>query len=249
MTNSASLVLRDPELVELLGGEPELLALADAYEATQRRHWRQRRSHRPFVHVGLVAAVVAAVAVPAVAFAGQIGSLIGLYNHGTPVPASAFPNPWAAALVRDPTFGNGEVRQVGQTNGVTFYAAKSESGNYCVGIGFAVMPSIEALTCGAAIDTFVSGTSPIEDFSSINSADGSTFVTRLAGFANDQAARISILAPNGTSLYSTPVVNGLYAANDLPQQPAEAIVALDPSGRVVFQRNLIAPPVPQPAMP
>jgi hypothetical protein len=249
VTNSTSLVLCDPELVEVLGSEPELLALADAYEATQRRHWKQRRSHRPFVRVSLVATVLVAIAVPAVAFADQIGSLIGLYNHGTPVPASVFANPWAAALVRDPTFGNGEVRQVGQSDDVTFYAAKNESGNYCVGIGFAVAPSIDALTCGAAIDTFVSGTSPIEDFSSINSADGTTFVTRLAGFANDQAARISILAPDGTSLYSTPAVNGLYAANDLPQQPAEAIVALDPSGRVIFRRNLIAPPVPQPAMP
>jgi hypothetical protein len=97
-------VLRDPELVELLSDEPELLALADAYEATQRRYWNDRGTRRWF-RPAVAVAVVAAIAIPAAAFADQIGNLIGLYNQGKPVPASAFPNPWAAALVRDPGFG------------------------------------------------------------------------------------------------------------------------------------------------
>ncbi len=39
MSTSPSLVLRNSEIVELLGDEPELLAIADAYESTQRRYW------------------------------------------------------------------------------------------------------------------------------------------------------------------------------------------------------------------
>lgn len=248
MTSAASLVLRDPELVELLSDEPELLALADAYEATQRRYWNNRGT-RQWFRPAVAVAVVAAIAIPAAAFADQIGSLIGLYNQGKPVPASAFPNPWAAALVRDPGFGNGEVRQVGQEAGITFYAAKNAAGNYCVGIGFAVTPSIDALTCGAAIDTFLSGTLAVEDFSSVDSSDGSTSVTRLAGFANTPVARIAVVGSDGTTLYSTPVVNGVYADSSVPQQPAAAIVALDASDNVIYRRPLIAPPAPQPATP
>jgi hypothetical protein len=248
VTSAASLVLRDSELVELLSDEPELLALADAYEATQRRYWDSRRDRRWF-RPAIAVAVAAAIAIPAAAFADQIGSFIGLYNQGKPVPASAFPNPWAAALVRDPGFGNGEVRQVGQRAGITFYAAKNASGNYCVGVGFAATPSIDALTCGPAIDSLVNGTLDVEDFSSIDSTAGSTSVTRLAGFANTLAVRIAVVGADGSAVYSTPVVNGLYADSAVPQQPAAAIVALDASDTVIYRRPLIPPPAPQPATP
>lgn len=249
MTSTRSHVLQDTELVELLGDEPDLLALADAYEATQRRYWTPRATRRTWTRGAVIAAAVAAVAVPAAAFADQIGSLIGLYNHGTTVPASAFPNPWAAALVRDPAYGNGEVRQVGHEDGITFYAAKSADGHFCVGIGFAVTPSIDALTCGAAIDDLMRGNLAVEDFSSIDASVGTTAVTRLAGFANAPAVKVAVLDGSGQTLYSTPVVDGLYAATSLPQQPANAIVGLDASGNVVYRRPLISPPAPQPATP
>lgn len=242
-------VLHDPELVELLADEPELLALADAYEATQRRYWTPRATRRSWTRAAVIAAAVAAIAIPTAAFADQIGSLIGLYNHGTTVPASAFPSPWAAALVRDPAYGNGEVRQVGQDDGITFYAAKSADGHYCVGIGFAVTPSIDALTCGPAIDDLMKGNLAVEDFSSIAASGGTTTVTRLAGFANAPAVRVAVLDSEGQTLYSRPVVDGLYAASTLPPQPANAIVGLDASNDVIYRRPLISPPDPQPATP
>jgi hypothetical protein len=58
-------VLRDPELVELLADEPELLAIADAIAATA--HTRPRRSQRSRIaiaSVALLAAVVFALAAP-----------------------------------------------------------------------------------------------------------------------------------------------------------------------------------------
>ncbi len=233
----------------MLADEPELLALADAYEATQRRYWTARTTRRRWTRAAVIAAVVAAIAVPAAAFADQIESLIGLYNHGTTVPASAFPSQWAAALVRDPAYGNGEVRQVGQENGITFYAAKSADGHFCVGIGFAVTPSIDALTCGAAIDDLMRGNLAVEDFSSIAASGGTTTVTRLAGFANAPTVKIVVLDGNGQTLYTTPVVGGLYSATSLPQQPASTIVGLDASNNVIYRRPLVSPPAPAPATP
>ena len=249
MARTLSLVLRDAELVELLADEPELLALADAYEATQRRYWARRASRRTWTRRVLVAAAVAAVVAPAAAFADQIGSLIGLYDHGTAIPASAFPSPWAAALVHDPAFGNGEVRQVGQQNGITFYASKTAAGHYCVGLGFASTPSIDALTCGTDIDSFMNGTLTVVDFSAINASNGTITVTRLGGFANPSAVKIAVVDGSGRTLYSAPVVDGLYAASAVPQQPATAVVALDASNNVIYRRPLIVPPAPQPATP
>ncbi len=157
------------------------LSLSDCWPTSRNCSRSQTPTRRPNAATGLpaprvapgleravIAAAVAAIAVPAAAFADQIGSLIGLYNHGTTIPASAFPSPWAAALVRDPAFGNGEVRQVGHDDGITFYAAKSADGHYCVGIGFAATPSIDALTCGEAIDNLMKGNLAVEDFSSID---------------------------------------------------------------------------------
>lgn len=249
MTSTRSHVLRDAELVELLADEPELLALADAYEETQRRYWTPRATRRTWTRAAVIAAAVAAIAVPAAAFADQIGSLIGLYDHGTTVPASAFPSPWAAALVRDPAYGNGEVRQVGHEDGITFYAAKSADGHYCVGIGFAATPSIDALTCGEAIDDLMKGNLAVEDFSSIAASGGATTVTRLVGFANAPAVKVAVLDSNGQVVYSTPIVDGLYAASNLPSQPANAIVGLDASNDVIYRRPLISPPAPSPATP
>ena len=151
--------------------------------------------------------------------------------------------------MRDPAYGNGEVRQVAEEDGITFYAAKSADGHFCVGIGFAVTPSIDALTCGAAIDDLMRGNLAVEDFSSIDASGGTTAVTRLAGFANAPAVKVAVLDGSGQTLYSTPVVDGLYAATSLPQQPANAIVGLDASGNVVYRRPLISPPAPQPATP
>jgi hypothetical protein len=252
VTRTSSLVLRDAEVVELLADEPELLALADAYQATQRRYWTRRTSRRAWARRTLVAAAVAAILAPAAAFADQIGSLLGLYNQGTTVPASAFPSPWVAALVRDPAYGNGHVRQIGQQNGLTFYASKTADGNYCVGVGglgSGAAPSIDALNCGAPIDSLMNGTLAVEDFSAIDASNGTTTVTRLAGFANPPAVTIAVLDGSGQTLYSTPVVDGLYAATDIPQQPAAAIVGLDASNNIIYRRPLIAPPRPQPATP
>ena len=174
---------------------------------------------------------------------------LGFTDHGTPLPAASFSNPWVAALVRDPGFGNGEVREVGQAAGVTFYAAKNAAGNYCVGIGVASTPSIDALSCGPAIGGLSSGARPIEDFSSISNSNGNTYATRLAGFADEQVVRVAVVGSDGGELFSTPVVNGLYAAADVPQETANTIVAYDSQGNVLYRRDLIAPQTPRPVVP
>lgn len=59
MTADDRVVLRDPELIELLAEEPELLAILDAYAVTQKRYWHERAHHLRKRVVWAVAAALA----------------------------------------------------------------------------------------------------------------------------------------------------------------------------------------------
>lgn len=63
MTADDRLVLHDRELIELLADEPELLAILDAYGATQGRYWRGSARRVPKRVVWVVAAAVALLCV------------------------------------------------------------------------------------------------------------------------------------------------------------------------------------------
>jgi hypothetical protein len=67
-------VLRDPELVELLADEPELLAIADAIAATA--HAGQRRSGRSPIVIPLIALLAAAVLALAAPWSNSRGGVI-----------------------------------------------------------------------------------------------------------------------------------------------------------------------------
>lgn len=72
------MTLRDTEVIELLADKPELLAIADAVSATQRKPVRRRR--RPVVfRVAVVAAAVVAVAVAVLAAPSSrpVGGILG----------------------------------------------------------------------------------------------------------------------------------------------------------------------------
>lgn len=244
-------VLRDAELVGLLADEPELLAIVDAYAATQQGHRSHRRPSTRVARLGLLAAVIAAIAVPAAAFADQIGQLLGISNSGTALPSTAFPARQVSALERV-GFPTGQVRVLAERSGISFYAARSDRGDYCFAVGFSPtrMPRIDALNCtGDRAGSFPSSSDPIADFSRLNAAGNTTYVTTLAGFATDGVATIAIEGAEGIPIYSAPVADNVYAATDLPQMPATSIVALDRGGKVLFLKSFQTPPVPQPATP
>lgn len=251
MTADDRRVLRDTELVELLADEPELLALVDAYAATQQCHWPHRRIGTPMWRFGLLAAVIAIIAVPTAAFADQIGQLLGLSNSGTPVQTSAFDPRQLSALERI-GFPTGEVRLLAERAGVNFYAARIATGDYCFAVGFSpgATLSIDALNCsGSTSGGFPSPSDPLADFSRVNGQGGDTYVRTLAGFATDAVAAINIDDADGKTIYSAPVEENVYAATDLPQTPATSIVALDRSGNTLYRKALRPPALPQPAAP
>ena len=252
MTADDRRALRDPEMIELLADEPELLAIVDAYAATQHRYWRRSRLGTRALRLGLLAAVVAAVGVPTAAFADQIGQLLGLSNSGTPVSTGQIPAHQLSAL-ESVGFPAGSVRLLAHRAGVSFYAAKATSGGYCFAIGLRAQttpPSIDALACqGGTIGSFPSASDPVADFSALNATSNVTYVTTLAGFATDNVSRVAVVDASGKLIYSTAVVQNVYAAGDVPQTSATAIIAFDNSSTIIYRKQLAPPPLPRPATP
>lgn len=251
MTADDRRALRDPELLELLASEPELLAIVDAYAATQHHHWRRSRLGLRAVRLGLLAAVVIAIGIPTVAFADQIGQVLGLSNSGTPVLTTQIPADQLSALQKI-DFPTGQLRELASRAGLNFYAARKADGGYCFAIGLKsqAKPSIDALSCpGGTIGSFPSTNDPVADFSALNATPTATYVTTLAGYATGNVARLGVEDASGKLIYSTPVEQNVYAADNVPQTSASAIVAFDDSNAVIYRKQLTPPPVPQPASP
>ncbi len=190
--------------------------------------------------------------VPAVLFADRLGPILGLSNSGNPVSIEVFPTYQVSAL-KEIGFPAGEVRLLAERSGIGFYAAKNTAGKYCFAIGFgsSTTPRLDALACqGGVIGSFPSASDPVADFSGVRAAaEGSTSVVTLAGFAADDVARVAVLGRNGKTIASTQVESNVYAAGDLPQTEASAIVAYDQAKNVVFRRHLGPPPLPRPGTP
>ncbi|HEX6763585.1 MAG TPA: hypothetical protein VF094_12375 [Gaiellaceae bacterium] len=251
MTADDRRALRDQELVELLAEEPELLAISDAYAATQHRYWFRGRVRARVWRLGLLAAILLIVGIPSAAFADQIGQLLGLSNSGTPVPIGEISARQLSAL-ESLGFPLGQVRFLAHRADVSFYAAKTGGGSFCFAIGLRQepTPSIDALACqGGTIGSFPSPTKPVADFSTVNATTVATYVTTLAGFATDDVARVGVLDASGKVIYSAPVEKNVYAADDVPQTPAVAIVAFNDANTIVYRKELTPPPAPQPATP
>jgi len=234
------LVLHDAELVELVADEPELLAILDAYAATQ-QHRQRRPQPLPLRRLGLIAAAVVAIAVPTAAFADQIGQVLGLTNSGTPVAGTQLPD-WQLSALQTTGFPTNTIRLLGNRGGMSFYVSRQPSGGTCFAIGLtpdAATTRIDALRCGSQLGSFPSSTDPLADFStSSTTADGGIQVTTLAGFAADPIASIAVLDANNNAIYTTPVVDNIYYSDGVADSPATSIAALDSQGRIVYTKQL-----------
>ncbi len=181
----------------------------------------------------LVAALVAAaVAVPAAAFADRIGQIFGLSNQGTPVATSRLPeyqDTKLAEAIREMQWP-AQMQLLGERNGVTFYATRKANGEFCFAMDAVTRP-LEGVSC-VPPGLFPSPKRPI-----IGLPVGDRFNAGvLAGFAADGIARVNVVDAAGATIVSAPVADNLYAAVDVPQVQAGAIVALDGNGNVLYRQ-------------
>jgi hypothetical protein len=194
-------------------------------------HVRPRR-------VAVVVALAAMIAIPATAFAGKLGDLLGISNGGTSVPTtSVLPGETKLDAAMQELKVGGTMQSLGTLNGVEFYATRNADGHFC----FAMVRVEGQFGKGFGCDLNAA------DFPSPE-LQALTFpaFTRLQGVAADGVATVQALDENGNVLDSTPVENNLFAsANEVPPGAASAIRTLDENGNVTATEQL--PRAAQPA--
>jgi len=179
----------------------------------------------------ILVALAAAVAVPAVAFASQLGGLLGISNEGTGVPTSS-------VLAGDSTLdqalqhmnAGGTMQSLGTLNGITFYATRNSAGDFCVAFDRTADNIGKGVVCDLNADNFPSANVKVIGFPST-----------LLGVAADGVTTVALLDAAGNVIKSTPVVNNLFAATvTAGQQPLDAayVETLDSSGDVLTKEKL-----------
>jgi hypothetical protein len=116
----------------------------------------------PTGRIVLALALATAVALPAAAFAGKLGDLLGLSNQGTPVATSSLDLSKDTGLdeaMQQLAFPSA-MHLLGTKNGVSFYAARRADGDYCFAIESKVAKGVGCDLNG----TFPSPTRPVMVF-------------------------------------------------------------------------------------
>ena len=176
----------------------------------------------------LVAAfAAAAIALPVMAFADEIGGLFGFSNEGTPVETSALPFSQDSRLdqaMEELDFPS-RLQLLTERDGIKFYAARRATGYFCFAID---IDGRKAVGCSFS-PRFPSPERPIIDFSRFSNG------ARIAGFAADGVKRVALVDAAGARIASAPVVDNVYAArNTVPG--AVGVEAIDARGNVVYAR-------------
>lgn len=182
----------------------------------------------PTRRIVLTLALVAAVALPAVAFADKLGDLLGLSNQGTPVATRSLDLSTDTGLndaMKQLAFPS-TMHLLGTENGVRFYAARRADGDYCFAIESTVAKGV-----GCDFDgTFPSPARPVMVFPPL---------IQFAGFAADGVATVTGIDAAGNTVISAPVSKNLFAsATPGPFPSVVAVEALDTHGDVLATEHL-----------
>jgi len=205
--------------------------------------------------LALAVVVVVALAVPALAFSGVLGSLFGFSNQGTPLPpgdltrVSALVDPALRVTGATP----GSLVQLASRDGWSFYAGRTPSGDTCYFAEPAAQnpeptwKTIGGGTCknAAGESDFPSPTRPVFNMSSYFNNE---YIERLSGVAADGVSSVQVLALSDCHVVATArVIDNVYVADNLPTTIHEAqIVARDTSGNVVWHQAVGAAIEPSP---
>src|SRR5436305_9038577 len=134
----------------------------------------------------LAVALMAAVALPAAAFAGKLGDLLGLSNEGTPVATSSLDLSEDTGLkeaMQQLAFPSA-MNLLGNKNGVSFYAARRTDSDYCFAIESKVARGVGCDLNGP----FPSPAEPVMVFPPL---------IQFAGFAADGVATVTGIDASG----------------------------------------------------
>jgi hypothetical protein len=182
----------------------------------------------PTRRIVLALALIAAVALPAAAFAGKLGDLLGLSNQGTPVATNSLDLSKDTGLdeaMQQLAFPSA-MHLLGKKNGVSFYAARRADGDYCFAIESTVAKGVGCDLNG----TFPSPARPVMVFPPL---------IQFAGYAADGVATVAGIDASRNTVISAPVSQNLFASTTAGPFPSVvAIQLLDEHGDVLATEHL-----------
>jgi hypothetical protein len=232
-------VLSDPELIEMLGHDPELLAIADAIAETQ--HEERRRPHRKTLLLAASIAALLLLAVPAIAaftplidFKDAPRAPAAVVERFSDLERQAPPN-------MDPRAIAPEARRLDLTNErnpVPLFLAPTATGGYCF--------EIEGYTAGCNADRGV----PVSvGFAAPNGISAPALVY---GSVLDPSAVDAVLtAADGTgktigvTRVTSPIDAGFFIASvDEPATDLPIDIEIrDGAGHTIATRTISRPPI------
>jgi hypothetical protein len=179
--------------------------------------------------LAVAVAVMAAIAVPAVAFGSRLAGVLGISNGGSSVPVTSV-LPGQSQLdqaLQDMQVGP-TMQYLGALDGVKFYAQRTADGKFCFAIDHYTEEYEKGLLCDWNTDNF-----PSPDVQAIS------FPRGLQGVAADGVATVELQDANGTVLDATPVTNNLFVSDKrFEQGQAAYLVTLDAAGNVIAKQTL-----------
>jgi hypothetical protein len=182
---------------------------------------------RPAPRLVLALTLAAAVAVPAVAFAGRLAGVLGLSNQGTAVATESLSLAQATKL--DEAMHQlgfpATMRLLGTRDGIRFYVARRADGDYCFAIESRAGKGVGCDFTG----TFPSAKRPVAVFPPFR---------QFAGFAADGVATVAGVDASGRTVASAPVVDNLFAAGQPALDGLVSLEAIDRTGQVVWTWRL-----------
>jgi len=181
--------------------------------------------------VAFAVVLAAAILIPATAFAGKLGDILGISNDGAPVPVSSvLPGETKLDAAMQELKVSGTMQSLGTMNGIAFYATRNADGNFCIAMVRVDGQFGKGFGCDLNADGFPSAKRQALTFPAL---------TRLQGIAADGVSTVQALDAYGNVLDSTPVEHNLFASTtSLTAGTATAIQTLDANGDVTATQSL-----------
>jgi hypothetical protein len=197
-------------------------------EDTPEHPLRENSARRGAIVVGLAAMI----ALPAVAFAGQFGNLLGISNEGTQVTTSDVLQGDSRLDEALQSMDVGATMQsLGTLGGMAFYATRNAKGDFCLAFEHVTDTTPgKGVLCDLNQDNF-----PSSDVKAIS------FPRTLLGVAADGVATVALVNANGAVLDSTPVVNNLFISDTgiaTGGLDASYLETFDANGNLVTKQTL-----------
>jgi hypothetical protein len=174
------------------------------------------------------------IGAPAAAFAGDIGSLLGFSNQGTPVATSTLSRDTNLLDAMRQLGFPSTLELLGTRDGISFYAAQRPHG-YCLAVVESATPAraqrpASDVGCESDSAAFPSARNPVSVF---------PVGGRIAGFAADGVASVALVDDTGATLASANVSQNLFVGGAMPMGPV-TVIALDAKGNVLARVSAAA---------